>query len=177
VVRRDSEIDQIRDLKGRTIAFSSPTALASTMLVRMYLRDVGFNLDRSTTARYVSSDESALIAVAAKEADAAGVSKDGWARFSSENDYLAAQIVPRWATEELPGAAVMINDKLPAGHVRQLQKALLSLAGNEAGSLALKTAGFTQFRYGEEASYDELWEFLNNYARAFPGRAHPSRTQ
>src|SRR5689334_16907908 len=42
VIRTDSEIRRIADLKGKRIAFPSPSGLASAMMVRMFLRDAGF---------------------------------------------------------------------------------------------------------------------------------------
>jgi phosphonate transport system substrate-binding protein len=177
VVRRDSDIRKISDLAGKTIAFAAPTVLGSSMLIRMFLRDAGFNLDRSATAKYVGNHESALAQVATGESDAAGVSRDAWLRYVDENEYLSDRLIPKWVTEELPGAAVMVSARLPVGHRRELQRVLIGLRLEQAGKSALARAGFTAFRYGEEASYDALWEFLNNYARAFPAGPNPTRTE
>lgn len=177
VVRRDADIQRVVALKGRTVAFPSPTALASTMLVRMFLRDAGFDVSRSATAKYVGTQESALVEVARGDADAAGVSREGWLRFADQNRYLAERMIPKWTTDELPGPAVMVRSDLPRGHVHELQQAFLQLKRGDTGRLALDRAGFSEFRYGEEASYDELWEFMMNYSRAFRTQPRPSSTR
>ena len=172
-IRRDSGITRIADLKGRTIAFSSPDSLAGTMLVRLYLRNAGLRLDRSSTSRYVGSQESALVEVATHGADAAGVSRAGWYEFVDQNSFLSERLEPRWTTEELPGAAVMVGSGVTQKHIRDVQRSLLALKRTAQGRAALARAGFSEFRYGEEASYDVLWEFLANYARVFPPHPQP----
>lgn len=176
IVRRDSGITRVSDLKGKTIAFPSPTALASTMLVRMFLWEAGFHPDALATSKYVGTQESALREVATGDADAAGVSRDGWLQYVDEDPDLADRLTPKWTTEELPGAAVMVRGQLPPEHVRELQRAFVQLKNCTAGRLALERAGFREFRYGEDASYDELWEFLGNYGRVFRMKPQPSGT-
>ena len=61
----------------------------------------------------------------------------------------------------------MAHRRVPAEHVTELAAALITLAANENGRAALKQAEFTEFRHGESASYDELWEFLIKYRRIF----------
>ena len=77
VVRRDSPLRSIADLKGVQISFPAPTALAATMMPRMYLHRHGLGRN-DIDARYVGSQESAIINVLLGKTAAAGTWPPPW---------------------------------------------------------------------------------------------------
>ena len=166
-VRRDSRIRQVSDLRNRTVDFSSPHALASTMMVRMWLREASFPVDRTAHVVYVGSQEGALWNVLLRRSDAAGVSKDGWASFIAQYPFAREQMEARWMTDELPGAALMAQDRVSSLHRRQIAEAFRRLSSNARGKSALEQAGISEFRRGDTVTYDPVWEFMGQYQRAF----------
>ena len=123
VVHRGAGIRQVRDLRKRTICLPLPDALASTMLVNMWLREASFNLDRQARVVYKGSDANALLTVCQREADVAAVSWDGWQLFAAANPEALAVLEPKWRTDTLSGPAVMAQKRVPAADVETLTRA------------------------------------------------------
>jgi ABC-type phosphate/phosphonate transport system substrate-binding protein len=168
VVRSDAPLTRPRSLGGKRLAFSHPDALASTMLVRQWLREeAGLNLRRSCAAVYVGSEDAALRAVANGDADAAGVSRAAWERLRDRYPHWAEVLEARWATDTLSGPALMAHKRLSDNEVRQLREAFVSLARTDSGRAAIARTGYHGFRAASASSYDDVWEFVAYYARVF----------
>lgn len=73
VVRKDSGINSIKDLKGKTIGFSDDQAVSGYVLNRALLKDNGVDLIKDTTVKFFGKHDAALAGVYNKQADAAGV--------------------------------------------------------------------------------------------------------
>lgn len=176
VVRRDSAIRRLRDLKRQTISFPSRSALAPTMMVRLHLARAGLNPNRDARCEYTGSQESALLNVYLRKSSAAAVSKSNWKFFVVQQPAMAAELDARWATSDLPGSAFMASERVPLDHLKQFQTAFAGLRDKPEGRAALTHAGFTDVRHGESGSYDALWEFMSDYRRHFgrlPGLGAP----
>jgi phosphonate transport system substrate-binding protein len=169
----DSGIHQIRELQGRTIAFTNPTALAATLLNRYQLFENGLDAGKQGTALYTQSPESSLLNVTVNRADAAAVSEADWEEFRRDHPDRAQGLVVLQRTDDLSGPAVMASSSIPLEDVQSLQMALIRLGSTDAGRAALLRAGISAFQRGDSASYDDVWEFFERYRRALgplPGR-------
>ena len=160
VVHRGAGIHKVRDLRRHVICLPTPEALASTMLVNMWLREASFDLDRQARVLYTGSDANALHTVYQRGADAAAVSWDGWENFAAANPEAAADLEAKWKTDTLSGPALMVHERVPPPDIELLTKAFAGLSDSERGRAALQTAGFSLFRPAGSAPYDDVWEFV-----------------
>jgi len=164
-VRRDSHIRQPADLKGKTVCYPAPTALAATMLPRHYLATHGLDLRRDVNERYVGSMESSLMNVVRGEVAAAGAWPPPWRKFQREHPSEAALIMPLWQTDSLPSLAVMARRDSPEALVSALFKALeqLHVAPEGRGVFAGMGMAGNHFRAAENADYGPVRVFLEKY--------------
>jgi len=167
VVHRASQIRKLRDLRRRTICLPPANVLASTMMVRMWLHEAGFDLDRSARVIETTSEANALLTVCQGGAEAAGVSLEGWKVFMAENPEAAAELEAKWATDTLSGPALLAGTGVMLSDLQTLQSAFASLSATETGRTALASAGYSGFRSAGSASYDDVWEFVTEYRRVF----------
>jgi phosphonate transport system substrate-binding protein len=165
VTSLDSGIHEVRELQGRTIAFTNPTALAATLLNQYQLFENGLDAGKQATALYTHSPESSLLNVAVNRAEAAAVSESDWEEFRRDHPDRARGLVVLQTTDDLSGPAVMASSSIPLEDVQSLQMALVRLGSTEAGRAALMRAGISGFQLGSSASYDDVWEFLERYRR------------
>jgi len=63
VVRKDSHIQSVNDLRGTSISFPSATALAAAMMPKYFLKMKGLDVEKEATCLYVGSQESAIMNV------------------------------------------------------------------------------------------------------------------
>ena len=61
LVRHDSDIKELVDLKGRKVSYPARTALAPTMMMQYYLQTHGLDVDHDTESVYVGSQESSIM--------------------------------------------------------------------------------------------------------------------
>ena len=168
VVRNDVPIRRPRDLAGKRVAFGRADALASTMLVRHWVREeTGFDLAKVCNELYLGSEDAALRALAIGDADAAGVSRAAWERLRNRYPHWIPLLQARWATDTLSGPALMAHQRVSEDEVRQLRRALVSLNTTENGRTAVAQTEYHGFRPASSSSYDDVWEFVAYYARVF----------
>jgi phosphonate transport system substrate-binding protein len=63
LVRKDSGIHKVTDLKGKKVSYPALTALAATMMPHYYLHTHGIDVNRDIENLYVGSQESSIMNV------------------------------------------------------------------------------------------------------------------
>jgi len=58
LVRKDSAIENVADLKGKAVSYPAPTALAAAMMPQYYLQTHGLDVMNDLDNRYVGSQAS-----------------------------------------------------------------------------------------------------------------------
>ncbi len=171
-VSRDSGIRQPLDLKGKTVCYPAPTALAATMLPRHFLATHGLDVRRDINERYVGSMESSLMNVVSGQAAAAGAWPPPWRQFQREHPAEAARIMPLWQTESLPSLAVMARQDAPDARVAAVLGALEKLHVAQEGRGVFAGMGMegNHFRAASNADYTPVRAFLDRY-RSLMGEA------
>jgi phosphonate transport system substrate-binding protein len=164
-VSRNSGIRHPRDLKGKTVCYPAPTALAATMLPRHFLATHGLDLRRDINERYVGSMESSLMNVVHGHAAAAGAWPPPWRKFQREHPREAARIIPIWQTGSLPNLAVMARQDVPEARVAMLLDALerLHVAQEGRGVFAGMGMDGNYFRSARNDDYVPVRAFLDRY--------------
>lgn len=89
LVRKDSGINQITDLKGKKISYPAPTALAATMLPQHFIHTHGLDVNKETESLYVGSQESSIMNVYLKQVAAGATWIFPWQNFLKEKPDIA----------------------------------------------------------------------------------------
>ncbi len=147
VVRKDSGIRSLEELKGATMAFPAPAAFAASVLPRAHLRNVGIDV----TPKYVSSHDSVYRSVAKGLYPAGG----GVVRtFSNMEPAIRDQLRVLWTTDGFTPHAFAARPDVPVGAVDRLQRAMVAMRGDEAGRKLLASLKID----GLQAAHDSAWD-------------------
>lgn len=169
IVRRDSGIRRVEDLRGRSIAYPSATALAACILPQWFLHERGIDVNREIENRYVGSQESAIMNAFLRQSAAAATWPPPWRAFALEHPAEAAQLEIAWETEPLLNNAVMMRDDLPAELGARVRRELLALEGTADGRAILERMATLRFRPASDADYERVREFIARFeARVRP---------
>jgi phosphonate transport system substrate-binding protein len=163
IVRRDSPLRDIRDLKGQVIAYPSPTALAACILPQWLLHNRGLDVQRDLDNRYVGSQESAIMHAYLGDAAVGVTWPPPWRAFSSEHPDLAAQLRVGWETPSLVNNAVMVRDDLPAPLVERVRALLLGLQAAPGGAAILAGMQTARFHPANDADYAPVRELVARF--------------
>ena len=85
LVRKDSGIRKVTDLKGKKVSYPAPTALAATMMPQYYLHTHGIDVNRDIENLYVGSQESSIMNVLRGHVAAGATWSVPWKIFQQEN--------------------------------------------------------------------------------------------
>jgi phosphonate transport system substrate-binding protein len=167
VIRKGANIRTPLDLKTTSISFGARPDLPGTMMPKVLLKHGGLDLDRDAKPKYVSSPESVLINVSLGLSAAGCVSQSAWRTFQKERPDIAQSLQVRWQTESMVGLGILARKDVPREHVRAISKALFDLQETARGREILEAMKISSFKPATSASYDGVWEFLNDYRKMF----------
>lgn len=167
VVRRDSGIRKVADLKGKAVSFPAPTALAATMLPMYFLHQHGLDVAHDIEARYVGSMESSLLNIERGNVAAGTVYPPAWRMFKAERPQLASELKVIWETEFLPNNSVMARDDVPQTLVAQVKALLLDMHQDPEGQRILNDMDSQGFESADNEAYSPVRDFMQRYQKAF----------
>lgn len=163
VVRRDSKLSRPADLKGKSVSYPSPTALATCIMPQYFLRKHGINVNADIENRYVGSQESSIMNVYLKLTAASGAWPTSWLAFQKEHPREAAELKVAWKTESLVNNSVMVRDDIPVQVVEQVRLLLLGLDGTEEGKTILAGMDAARFLPASDEEYDVVRRFVSRF--------------
>lgn len=147
VVRKDSELNELSDLRQKTLAFPSPAAFAASVLPRAKMAQEGIDFN----PQYVSSHDSVYLSVAKGFFPAGG----GVIRtFNNTNEEIRKQLRIMWTTPGYTPHAIAVHPKISPKVSKQIQQALLDLNDREKGRQLLQGINFKAI----EAAKDNHWD-------------------
>ncbi len=163
VVRKDSGINSISDLKGKRIAYPDPSALAATMQVRAFLKRNGIVPERDTKESYAASQDSVIFGVHERLFDAAGTWPETLERVP---DDIMKDLKILVETETLPQRPVAVRADIPQETASKVKSSLLGMANDPEGQKVLASMGYKGFDDTSDREYDKVreWARKNGYS-------------
>lgn len=160
LIRKDSNINEISDLKGKTVTFPAPTALAATMMPQYFLNENGLDISKDIVINYVGSQESSIMNVFLGNAAAGATWPPPWRALSKERPKLLDELEVKWQTEPLPNNGLVVRIDVPQDIVDKVSAILFDLHKSDAGRAILNRMELTQFESASNETYQPVIEFL-----------------
>ena len=165
LVRKDSGIEKISDLKGKTISYPAPTALAATMMPQYYLHAHGLDVMKDVRTSYVGSQESSIMNVFLKDSAAGATWPPPWKALIKERPELAQELVVKWQTDALPNNGLVVRDDVPEEIVKKVAELLFSLGDHEQGRRWLEMMELSRFEPATNETYEPVARFVEKFSR------------
>lgn len=165
LVRKDSGIRNISDLKGKKIAYPARTALASAMMPQYYLHTHGIDVNRDVENLYVGSQESAIMSVFRANVAAGATWPPPWQAFSAEHPEMASQLEVKWQTEPLMNNGWVVRSDVAPELTKQFAAVLFGLHASIQGKQMLARLPLSRFEPASDASYAPVRAYLETFSR------------
>ncbi|BBP46750.1 phosphonate ABC transporter substrate-binding protein [Thiosulfatimonas sediminis] len=163
LVRKDSGIKTINDLRGKTISYPAPTALAATMLPQYFLQQHGLDVLHDVKNVYVGSQESSIMNVLHGDVDAAATWPPPWELLVQQRPELKEQLSVQWQTDSLPNNALIARKDIPIEVIKQVQHLLSKLHMNEQGRRILAGMYLSKFELADNQTYQPVRDFVAHF--------------
>jgi len=164
LVRRDSDIREVQDLRGKAVSYPAPTALAATMLPQHFIHSHGVDVMREIDNRYVGSQESSIMNVYLGNVAAGATWPPPWRALSRERPELLEALEVKWQTESLPNNGLVVLPEVPEQVAAQVSRVLFALHQTERGRAILARIGLSRFEPADDATYQPVREFIAHFS-------------
>ena len=164
LVRKDSGIKRVRDLKGKTVSYPAPTALAATMMPQYFLQNNGVDVMNDIENHYVGSQESSVMNVFLGKTAAAATWPPPWKALTKARPELAEQLTVIWETDPLLNNGLVVLPEVPQEVVDQVKDLLIHLHEHEAGRAILTRMELSRYEAATDASYQPIRQFVKEFS-------------
>lgn len=165
LVRKDSGIRSVADLKGKVVSYPSPTALAASIMPQYFLHTHGLDVNRDIQNRYVGSQESSIMHAYLKQTDAGATWPPPWRLFERDHPKEAAELQVIWQTPPLMNNSIMVRDDVPAAVADRVRQLLAGLAESPEGGKILAGMETARFHPADDATYEPVRKFIQRFER------------
>jgi len=156
VVHKDSDITQIEQLKGKTLATPDHLAII-TILGELALQDHGLSPGKDIKIISAPSHNTALLEVVSKRADAAVVSA---AVYESMDPKIKKQLRLIFTTQRVPHMMFLASPKISESDYETLKKAVLDYKAKGAGAEFFNESGYIDMEPISDSDMDKMKAML-----------------
>lgn len=167
VTRADTDLREIGDLRGKTVAFGGRDAMVSHVLARELLRRRGLP-PTDYRAVFATNPPNALLTVYNGEAQAAGVGSGVLQRPEIRQRIEVEKIRILAESEAIPPLPVAVRADLDPQLVQRLRAALLDMSNTPDGPPALSRIGASHFASATHSDYAALQDLAEPEDHAAP---------
>jgi len=160
LIRKDSNIKTVEDLKGQTISYPAPTALAATMLPQYFLFKQGIDINKDIKNSYVGSQESSIMNLYLNKSVAAATWPPPWESFKKDRPLIANKLKIKWETQSLPNNGLVVKKNIPEELINKVATLLFNLHTTKEGQKILKPMELSKFEKADEETYKSVELFL-----------------
>jgi len=166
VARKENHIRSVDQLREKAISFPAKTALAATLMPKLFLYERGLNVDKDAYPRYVGSQYSSIMNAYTKDTVAAATWPSPWKTWQNENPQKAKEMEVIWETPPLINNGFVVRSDLDQNLSAKVVTLLCALDTFPEGKKLLEDAGFNGFERASEKTYLPVEKFLKQYDNA-----------
>ena len=161
VVRKDSKIKSIKDLKGKKIAVQDTTSTAGWIFpaVSMYKKGVNINKSNISTV-VVKGHDQGVLSVYNKNTDAAFIFQGARALVKKDASDVMTKVVPIYTTAKIPNDTISVRGDMSAKWQMKIQKAFKKIAKTKKGH---KIVSSVYSHEGYTNSKDSNFDIIREY--------------
>lgn len=165
IVRKGSGIKAPQDLKGKTVSYPSPTALAACIMPQYFLHRHGIDVNKDITNQYVGSQESSIMNVYLGTSAAGVTWPPPWRLFQRDHPAEAEKLQVVWETPYLLNNSVMARNDIAPDLAENVRRLLLNLERAADGPAILAAMSTARFHAADNAQYRQIEEFISIFER------------
>lgn len=146
ITRKESEINSLHDLKGKSFAFSDPDSFAGYLVPKYLIESEGYDFSNFFERTFFTySHDHSIAAVVNGLVDAAAVYSTSYDKLVKEQNPLIEEIKVVAEGAFVGNQPIIVNPSLSSTQKEELKKALLHLHEKEAGQEVLELLNYDYF--------------------------------
>jgi phosphonate transport system substrate-binding protein len=165
IIRTDSTIKTLSDIKGKTVSYPSPTAVAACVMPQYFLHQHGINIHHDIKNIYVGSQDSSIMSAYLKQSDIAASWPTAWRAFQKDHAKEAAALRVIWETPYLENNAFLVRDDMPADITNRLRDELTTLKQSASGLAAISAMETDHIHLADDSDYKKVRDYIQVFEK------------
>lgn len=163
LARNESPIKVPTDLKGKTVAYPAPTALAAAMMPQLYLQTHGVDVETELNNQYVGTHNSSIMNAYLGQSAVSATWPVAWEAFKVANPKEASELKVLWETPKLIQNAVIARNDVPKETADKVVELLTGLHRTDEGRTLLANIDTTSFEASDDRQFDVVGQFVKEF--------------
>lgn len=163
ITRKDSGINDIKDIKGKKVAFVDPSSTSGYLFPGANLISEGIDLEKDIKYSYSGGHDKSIQLVMNKDVDVAPIFVDAREKFKSEFPGVMKETKVIGYTQQIPNISVTLKGDMDPEMGEKITKALVKVSSSEEGK---KLLGELFNIYGFKEATDKDYEVIKHTAES-----------
>lgn len=160
IVRKNSKIKSIKDLKGKKIAIQDPTSTSGYILPVAELYKKGINVVKDDNLVNVKGHDQGVVSVLNGDTDAAFVFKDARNLVAKDEPNVFKEVKPIYFTKKVPNDTISVRSDMSSAFRKKLAKSMKEIVKTKEGAKILKNI---YDHYGYKDAKDSDYNIIREY--------------
>jgi len=162
IVRTDSGIEKVEDLKGKKVAFVDPSSTSGYIFPAVILKDHGIDIEKDITSQFAGGHDKALQLLVNGDVDAIGTYEDAITKFAKEFPEVTEKVKVLQKSDLIPGITLVVSSKVDDATKQKIKDAFLKVTSTQEGQdLTVKLFGIKGFEEANIDNYKLIEDKLN----------------
>lgn len=160
VVKADSGIKTLTDLKGKRIAWQSVTSSAGYVYPAVELKKAGIDPNKDVESIEVKGHDKGVLAVLNGDVDAAAIFQDARNIVKADFPEVFKEIVPIHFTIPIPNDTISVRSDMNKEWITKIQNAFISLGTNEESrKIIFEIYSHQGYAISDDSKFDSVREY------------------
>ena len=160
IVRKNSKIKSIKDLKGKKIAIQDPTSTSGYILPVAELYKKGINVVKDDNLVNVKGHDQGVVSVLNGDTDAAFVFKDARNLVAKDEPNIFKEVKPIYFTKKVPNDTISVRSNMSSAFRKKLAKSMKEIVKTKEGAKILNNI---YDHYGYKDAKDSDYNIIREY--------------
>ena len=162
LVRTDSGIEKVEDLKGKKVAFVDPSSTSGYIFPAVILMDHGIDVEQDVTYQFAGGHDKALQLLINGDVDAIGTYESAVTKFAKEFPEITEKVKVLEKSDLIPGITLTVSSKVDEATKQKIKDAFIKVVNSKEGQeLTLKLFGIKGFEEAKVDNYKLIEDKLN----------------
>lgn len=163
VVKKGSPIKELKDLKGKKVAWQDVTSSAGYVWPAAELKKIGIDPEKDIKGTIVQGHDKGVLAVLNGDVDAAAVFEDARNTVKKDVPDIFNKIDAIYFTQPIPNDTISVRSDMDSAWVQKIQDAFIAIGKDPAG-LKIITAVYSHVGYVK--TDDSKFDIVREYQKA-----------
>ena len=160
IVKKNSKIKSIKDLKGKKIAIQDPTSTSGYILPVAELYKKGINVVKDDNLVNVKGHDQGVVSVLNGDTDAAFVFKDARNLVAKDEPNVFKEVKPIYFTKKVPNDTISVRSNMSSAFRKKLAKSMKEIVKTKEGAKILNNI---YDHYGYKDAKDSDYNIIREY--------------